>query len=632
MIKANLRTVRPTRLFARRWRSDIEDFKSKKTEYTFGHNFNQVKAVEEEYNPEVKMQRAREEQEENVILQDPRLLSLKKGSPEYKDMLFELHLEYAQNEEKNRSKYEFWERMRTIGLGVLLLVGAISSHQLLMNHEYWRKKLMVDYYYKIDSKASDLSDPKKNKNTIDSLVSKLNLELDQDTIAAIKNSTQVPGLYVNGVINGKKLPVRLPFFDDMFIRDVLIKDNYLAVVSESGDLYHYSKEMEIPRQVKLPHSLISCKLSETHIYGLTKKGELIYVPRSDYKGEFKPCGTRSWTGSKYNTFNKIKVSENIKDFAIGAVHCVMLSKSGKLYVSSINDVTPQQNFGQFGLPEASPLSKNFPLKKHEAVELVMINNQIVQSANGDKSVVPRKFTDIACSDTHTVACDSENNIWAWGSNSVGQCAIDVNYNSLVQPIPKKVLSREQLMKDYKLSDVQIDQLYAGNETTYITLNSDGNQLLFAVGGGIKGQLGNSQFLHVSSKPSLVKSLANLLEFNEDKQKVENIGIKNVAVGNNHVFVTLNNAGHAKDIVAWGDNEYGQLGNGKKGKSAKPLKLPQLIEPDDVIDKEPKKLARRLDRVANSQLRLLSDEKVENSLVDQVLYAGENSSAIYYKKV
>lgn len=587
--------------------SNIEDFNKNKTQYQFGGNI--VDEIDED----------------DVVLNDPRLDGLKSGSPEYKDKLYEIQQEYTQNEEKYRHKFEFNERLKGLALGAAILVGAVSAHQLYMNYGLWKGKLLVDYKYGIPSSAPDLNDPKLNVKSIENLVAKLASDLDSKVI--FKNSTKESGLYLFGAINGKSLPVRFSFFDNMLISDVQIKGDYLVVLNEKGELYHYNKKMKEPVKIALPYSLSKCELSSNFIYGLTTKGELIYIPRSDNKAEFSPANVRSWTGRKYSTFNKLPLSEVITEFSLGETHCLILGKSGKLYITSTSAIQKENNFGQLGLPQWSPLTQDSPIPINSPVELAMLNNQVVQK-EGIKLVVQRHFVSIASGKYHNVVSDLDNNLWAWGLNNYGQCAIDPNHITTYQPLPRLAYSKTDLEKQLRLTDISVDKVYAGEVSTFVKLNDKTNEMLVSLGNGIKGQMGNNQYLQLTSKPQVVRSLINLQEFDESTNKSKNIGLKDISIGDNHIHVTLDNGGGLKDVLAWGDNEFGQLGNGKRVKSAKPGSLPQLVEPEDT--KNQRKLARQVDKIGNTQLRLLDSHKLNNTTVEQVVYSGDKSSAIYYK--
>ena len=97
--------------------------------------------------------------------------------------------------------------------------------------------------------------------------------------------------------------------------------------------------------------------------------------------------------------------------------------------------------------------------------------------------------------------------------------------------------------------------------------------------------------------------------NSDKR----ILIRDWYCGEQHAFVRLKNG----EIMCWGYNENGQLGNGKKIKWDKPAYIPRLLEPGE--------------RFNGKNLDILYDEN--NKLVisdEQSLRAGKEASCLFWK--
>ncbi|GME95923.1 unnamed protein product [Ambrosiozyma monospora] len=210
---------------------------------------------------------------------------------------------------------------------------------------------------------------------------------------------------------------------------------------------------------------------------------------------------------------------------------------------------------------------------------------------------------------------------------------DTAYASLVASDIYKLF--EEKLKDSTKSGGSLD-LPVLPSASISSSNTDGNGSAgvesqkelshFAWGHGLKGELGVGHFVHGVSEPNKIKSLNGLKEYNEKTGQTEVMGVKNWSVGKNHVVVTLANG----DVYCWGDNEYGQLGNGKRFRAAVPLVVPSLLEPavdgDDGV-KDGKKLKKKFTaRKANDRLNLKSEKNWE-----MVAVAGVDTSAIYYKK-
>lgn len=654
-------------------KKSIEDFNQSKTQYLFGHNFSSLDEINKKITPELdltsseihqrirsKLQQDTDDDINSFIEKDPRLAELTPGSAEYREKLFEIHQEFNQQQKQQRKKFEINERVKGMFLGIVFLVSIVAGHQIFMHYEYLKNSLLVDYVYKIeDGKVKALTDPAKNTKNLELQVRKLSEELDEKTLGNLVNSGSSTGLYVSGVQNGKKLPVRVKFFDGKLIRDVKIVNGQMAVVTSNGELYLVKGD--VPTLVPLPFKVSKCEISSQNIYALNSKGEVVYVPR-----DFDQAATsRTWLGRSTVGYEKIAVGTPISDFSLGQHHMLMLSRGGALYVANTtvgsSDVSADnspldsgsrlQNYGQFGIPSLSPYEKGIKIPANQAFEMTLLNNEVVVAKNGDKSVRARKFISIASGKYHNIVADADGNVWAWGRNIYGECGLDISYQTDFQPVPKRVFGKDDFLslcksglgnpKNLKRENFRVDKVYAGDETSYIQLNYTDEEhkhqnLLCSFGNGVKGQLGTSRFLHVCPKPAVIKSLVNLSEYDDVTQSVGTIDFKDISVGNNHIFVTLNTSGAYKDVVVFGDNEWGQFGNGKVAKSCKPINLPKLVEPEDVEtdfkSKSPQNLVKQLNNVVTNRLQLSEGLKIHGKKVEQVIVAGENSSAIFYRSV
>mmetsp|Transcript_379 Transcript_379/g.452 ORF Transcript_379/g.452 Transcript_379/m.452 type:complete len:710 (-) Transcript_379:925-3054(-) len=667
----------------------IEEFKKQKKDYRFGHNFSSLDELDNQNqkhfnsdkhsdssNLHEKISQSRYNQlNENdinsIIENDPRLINLKPGSAEYKYQQDLIHREFQQRGKKEQARYEFIERFKGIGLGILALIGVVSIHQIAMNYEYLKNKIMHNFNYKFDdSKIKSMDDPSINNKTIEYLTNKLIRELSNDIIADLKKLDDISGLYVFGSHNKQKLPFRFKFFDGMLIKDVQIFQDYLAVINEKGELYQYYKGLKEPVLTKLGSKVTKCQVSNDLVYLLTKNGEVIYIPRMDKSvPNFDYLKSRNLLGiSSDKPFNKINFrddskqnllrrNESIKDISTGQNHILMLSSKGRLFIANTAlDPNNFMNFGQFGIPTLSPFGENSDkIPNNQAFELTLLNNEVVTNKDGAKSIKPRSFDNIATGKFHNIVADTDGNIWSWGKNTFGECGSEISYKTDFQPVPKKIFTTADFLSFTKntlpnkldIHNWSVENVYAADESSYIKLKySDGNNeaenqnVLISFGNGLKGQLGSSRFMHVCPQPQVVKSLNNLSEYNEFLGKVVDIGIKDVSIGNNHSFITLDNTGNYKDVLAFGDNEYGQFGNGKVAKSNKPLRLPKLIEPEDFSNveldkndkKTQKKLVRKINDTTTNRLQLLDGVKLANGTsIEQVIFAGDDSSVIFYKR-
>lgn len=653
------RTVRPlfrmcTRFYSNKDQkySDIEEFNKRKTEYNFHQNFDQKHLdLDQDSSPEHKSvqhsnrtdqlhsqisQRYHDEDLMNInqlLENDPRLNQFEPGSPEYKELLYKISEEFKLHQAKQAKRQENWERWKAVAIGVFVIVGVVSAHQLFTRYNWYMSWLNKSSYDVDDEKIKDKRP--NNIKQLEHLKAKLLGMLNPEFTNGLLNSDCHTGLYIFGNQNNRKLPTRIDFFNNMILKQVKISDDYLVVITDDGKLYHYTKSMKEPELIKVPSKIEKCQIFKDKLYLLTKLGEVGYVPRPSTSTN-SLVTSRNWLGltTKKGNYTPLSLNllgrgERISDFSGGDNHLLMLSSKGRLF----NMKTCEgKNRGQFGVPNYSPFEeRNVPVGA--IFEMTLLNNEVITVNENKKVLKPRVFTHISSGKYHCIASDQDNNIWAWGDNGFGQCGISVNYKTNIQSTPQKVLTKDQLRKlGESNKDVSIESLLCNDETSLIKLNSG----IISFGNGLKGQLGTNRFLHVSNNPGRIKAFDNLNEFNENTNQVEAIGIKDISSGSNHTCIKLNNAGEGKNVLVFGDNEFGQYGNGKLVKSAKPIYIPKLIEPEDLKDiNSDNKVLNELTRKFNNpdnRMQLKEKMKINGVNVQQVMEATDNSSVIYYKRV
>jgi alpha-tubulin suppressor-like RCC1 family protein len=148
---------------------------------------------------------------------------------------------------------------------------------------------------------------------------------------------------------------------------------------------------------------------------------------------------------------------------------------------------------------------------------------------------------VSAGDSHSLAVRSDGSAWAWGSNLGGQLG-DGSYTAYGEPIHVPGLT-------------QVIQVAAGAGHS-LALRSDGT--VWAWGDNNRGQIGDGQHGLNQLRPVKVKVLT---------------GVTAIAAGN-FFSLALRSDG---TVWAWGDNTYGQLGNGTEPASAVPVQVPGLSQ-------------------------------------------------------
>lgn len=142
---------------------------------------------------------------------------------------------------------------------------------------------------------------------------------------------------------------------------------------------------------------------------------------------------------------------------------------------------------------------------------------------------------IASGTWHSMALKSNGTVWTWGRNNYGQIG-DGTFKNRKTPVQVK-----------DLTDVIA---IAGGYLHSLALKSDGT--VWAWGCNWSGQLGNESIVGESEVPIQVNSLSN---------------ISAIACGGDHSLAIRSSDG---TIWAWGNNYYGQLGNGLDTNSTAPV--------------------------------------------------------------
>ncbi len=171
----------------------------------------------------------------------------------------------------------------------------------------------------------------------------------------------------------------------------------------------------------------------------------------------------------------------------------------------------RNNFGQLGIGKRS--------KRNTPVQVKNLEN-VIAIANGT---------------WHNMALKSDGTVWAWGRNNYGQIG-DGTFKNRKTPVQVKDL----------IDVVAI----AGGYLHSLALKSDGT--VWAWGSNWSGQLGNEAIVGASEVPIQVNSLSN---------------ISTIACGGDHSIAIRSSDG---TIWAWGNNYYGQLGNGLSVNSTSPV--------------------------------------------------------------
>ena len=160
----------------------------------------------------------------------------------------------------------------------------------------------------------------------------------------------------------------------------------------------------------------------------------------------------------------------------------------------------------------------------------------------------RNVVDVYVNYSNTIiAKDSDGKLYSWGLNALGELGdgtTDVSYMPIcISDIENSPLNGKNIVK-----------IYQGNQ---MIIAKDSNGKLYSWGSNSSGQLGNGTTVN-SSMPICISDIEN------SPLKGKNI----VDVHNNTIRVIAKDSNGK--LYSWGDNEYGQLGNGTTVNSSMPV--------------------------------------------------------------
>ncbi|EMD96879.1 hypothetical protein COCC4DRAFT_172470 [Bipolaris maydis ATCC 48331] len=414
-------------------------------------------------------------------------------------------------------------------------------------------------------------------------------------------SWENPGVYAWGSNTGKvvapdsdekyiKTPRRLSFFDGKLLRDIKLDKNFGAAIDEKGDLLQwgtaYADDVKEPVKTLTGRNLKSLAISRDRIIGLSNNGSVYSIPVSQAEQKEGPKPKSKswipfWGGSndisyRERTPGNLGWNERVTDICSGLEHALMLTSSGRVF----SFASGSQNFpskGQLGIPgltwENRPAGafdipheittlKGFPIKK------------------------------IATGDYHSLVCDSEGRAFTFGDNTAGQLGFP--FNAEAQNIDAPSLLPTQ--KFYSGQQGKVTNVFAGGNTSFLAIEATkGNKTTadtWAFGFGLTGQLGVGRWVHAQAEPVKVPAFSGLFEWDEANNKPIPIRLSTISVGASHAAAILDNVASVavsgrksrltendtnwgRDILFWGNNEFYQIGSGKRSNLATPAYIQPL---------------------------------------------------------
>ncbi|KAF7560077.1 hypothetical protein G7046_g4056 [Stylonectria norvegica] len=480
----------------------------------------------------------------------------------------------------------------------------------------------------------------------------------------VKNSWEKPGVYAWGSNSSKvidpnsneryvKLPRRISYFDGQLLRDLKLTQTFGAAVTEDGDLVQwglgYNKTDAKPVPTLKGKDLIKIDVSADRIIALSCKGKVYSIPasRNDQEGGIKEEQQQSsWSlwgsaGAENISFRNLTPSElingeNITDISSGLEHCLLLTSKGRVF-SAASSTLEFPSRGQMGIPGLS--WTNRPKGPYDQPHEI-------------KTLRGFEISQLAAGAYHSVVLDKLGRVFTFGDNSFGQLGFDTDFGVQLADAPAMIPLNKLYGSGGLIPSATL--VAAGGYNTFFTVDAkappkfeDATSLaparrlpqvtcdVWGCGQGVYGSLGTGKWSHVSSKPSKVKALSSLFEFDEKTNKMSPIRLKSLSIGSTHCSAVMDNVTETDisangsendtnwgaDVVFWGGNEHFQLGTGKRTNSNAPIYIGPL-------DGAPKDEFHRLHVTPRKTVRLGEGGKGRKVSLEQKVECGKFVTSIY----
>jgi alpha-tubulin suppressor-like RCC1 family protein len=187
---------------------------------------------------------------------------------------------------------------------------------------------------------------------------------------------------------------------------------------------------------------------------------------------------------------------------------------------------------------------------------------VLGHGNTESYHLPRQITSlnrsaimkIAMGRAHVVALSLDDVLFSWGRNDKGQ--LGRGFESAYEPSPGPVVFAA--LTKYKILDLACGAEHTIAWVNITNSNVEDNHKLFAWGDESRGQLGSGDAVS-RMRPQENRWFTKFLRKNM-------ISMERILAGGYHNLVLVKYSGQ---VISWGANEYGQLGNGNQWDDATP---------------------------------------------------------------
>ena len=356
------------------------------------------------------------------------------------------------------------------------------------------------------------------------------------------------------------------------------------VISNDGDIFSFGhnqfyqcglpnlnknqENIKDPRNISKLHNIKALSASCGNEHSLILSKEHIVYSCGNSEDGVLGINLNNKNNIKQFKFNKINFGEytnKIIEISSGTVHNLALTYDGKIFSWG------SSQGGQLGLP--LKILENHPNFQNNFFISTPINVQINDKNKNDNSEI--NIIKISCGEAHSLALTNEGKVYSWGFGSNGQLGLGFCEDSFepgeglknsMRYIPEEI---EEIKKE-NIVDIKCGKTFS------MFINNKGE--LFACGVNDLHQLG------IQEKPSREHLFNQSEEMCYDfvyPTKVDyflNMRVLKISCGEGHCLAVIKDMlSNTETIWSWGNNKFGQLGQGTIIKKCLPRPINWLFE-------------------------------------------------------
>ena len=249
---------------------------------------------------------------------------------------------------------------------------------------------------------------------------------------------------------------------------------------------------------------------------------------------------------------KDEYTKKIVQISSGTIHNLALTENGKVFSWGA------AMGGQLGHDE------KFLIKNSNGKKNYYLSKPSIISTLSDKKIIINK---ISCGEAHSIGMTNTGSVYSWGFGSNGQLGLGFCEDFFE---PGKGLIKSRKMIPEKININCIKDVQCG-KTFSMFINNQ--HKLFACGNNDLCQLGLKSELNTETKKCYDLVLPTILD------SISTFEVMKISCGEGHCLAIINDSTFLKmkSLWSWGNNKYGQIGQGSLVKVGLPAPINLLLD-------------------------------------------------------